>query len=97
MTYALLRTIDFIFDIYIYILIASVIFSWLYVFNIVNSRNRFVVLIGSFLNCLTNPVLSRVRRILPNLGTIDISPIVVFIIIYFIRTFMWRAYANMYI
>ncbi|WP_375624670.1 MULTISPECIES: YggT family protein [unclassified Bartonella] len=97
MIYALLRTIDLIFDIYIYILSASVILSWLYVFNIINSRNRFVVLIGSFLHRLTNPVLSRIRQILPNFGTIDISPIVVFIIIYFIRTFMWLVYANMYL
>ncbi|CAK00666.1 YggT family protein [Bartonella tribocorum] len=97
MVYALLQTIDLIFDIYIDILIASVIFSWLYVFNIINSRNRFVVLIGNFLYRLTNPVLNPIRQILPNLGTIDISPIVVFIIIYFIRNFMWRAYAGMYL
>ncbi|WP_375622945.1 MULTISPECIES: YggT family protein [unclassified Bartonella] len=97
MIYALLRAIDLIFEIYIDILIASVVFSWLYVFNIINSRNRFVVLIGSFLYRLTNPVLSRIRKILPNLGTIDISPIVVFIIIYFIRVFMWRVYANIYV
>lgn len=97
MIYALLRAIDLILNIYIDILIASVIFSWLYVFNIINSRNRFVVLIGNFLYRLTNPVLNPIRRILPNLGTIDISPIVVFIIIYFIRTFMWRAYAGMYL
>ncbi|WP_254473461.1 MULTISPECIES: YggT family protein [unclassified Bartonella] len=97
MVYALLQTLDWIFDLYIYILIASVIFSWLYVFNIINSRNRFVVLIGNFLYRLTNPVLSPIRQILPNLGTIDISPIVVFIIIYFIRNFMWRAYVNMYL
>ncbi|WP_212111046.1 YggT family protein [Bartonella queenslandensis] len=97
MVYALLRAIDLILNIYIDILIASVIFSWLYIFNIINSRNRFVVLIGNFLYRLTNPVLNPIRRILPNLGTIDISPIVVFIIIYFIRTFMWRAYASMYL
>ncbi len=97
MVYTLLKVIDLVFDIYIDILIASVIFSWLYVFNIINARNRFVVLIRSFLYRLTEPVLSRIRQILPNLGTIDISPVVVFIIIYFIRTFMWRVYANMYL
>ncbi|WP_039761041.1 YggT family protein [Bartonella queenslandensis] len=97
MIYALLRAIDLILNIYTDILVSSVIFSWLYVFNIINSRNRFVVLIGNFLDRLTNPVLNPIRRILPNLGTIDISPIVVFIIIYFIRTFMWRAYAGMYL
>ncbi|WP_375617099.1 YggT family protein [Bartonella sp. AP58NXGY] len=97
MVYALLQTLAWIFDLYIYILISSVIFSWLYVFNIINSRNRFVILIGNFLYRLTNPVLSPIRKILPYLGTIDISPIVVFIIIYFIRNFMWRVYASMYL
>ncbi|WP_273789808.1 YggT family protein [Bartonella sp. ML70XJBT] len=97
MVYALLQTLDLIFNIYIYILIASVIFSWLYVFNIINRRNRFVVLVENFLYRLTNPILNPIRRILPNLGTIDISPIVVFVIIYFIRNFMWRAYVNMYL
>ncbi|EJF77456.1 hypothetical protein MCO_01187 [Bartonella sp. DB5-6] len=97
MVYILFKVIDFVFNIYIDILIASVIFSWLYVFNIINARNRFVVLIRSFLYHLTEPVLSRIRQILPNLGAIDISPVVVFIIIYFIRTFMWRVYANMYL
>ncbi|WP_455480884.1 YggT family protein [Bartonella sp. B12(2025)] len=97
MVYTLLQAIDLIFSIYIDILIASVILSWLHVFNIINARNRFVVLIGSFLYRFTEPVLSRIRQVLPNFGTIDISPVVVFIIIYFIRIFMWRAYANMYL
>ncbi|UNF45576.1 YggT family protein [Bartonella krasnovii] len=97
MVYALLQTLDLIFNLYIYILIARVVFSWLCVFNIINPRNRFVVLIGSFLYRLTNPILNPIRQILPNLGTIDISPMVVFIIIYFIRNFMWRAYINMYL
>ncbi|WP_375616477.1 MULTISPECIES: YggT family protein [unclassified Bartonella] len=97
MIYALLRAIDLIFEIYIDILIASVVFSWLYVFNIINPHNRFVILIRDFLYHLTNPILNRIRRILPNFGTIDISPVVVFIIIYFIRTFMWHTYASMYL
>ncbi|EJF81320.1 YGGT family [Candidatus Bartonella washoeensis] len=97
MIYALLQVIDLIFKIYIDILIASVIFSWLYAFNIVNTRNRFIFLIGNFLYRVTEPILGRIRRFLPNLGAVDISPILVFIIIYFIRTFMWRAYAGMYL
>ncbi|MCZ2203952.1 YggT family protein [Bartonella sp. A05] len=92
MIYALFRIIDFMFDIYIYILIASAVFSWLYTFNVVNTRNRLVAEIGNFLYRATEPVLGRIRRFLPNLGAIDISPIVVFLIIYFIRIFMWRAY-----
>ncbi|MET3589675.1 YggT family protein [Bartonella silvatica] len=97
MVYTLLQVIDLIFNIYIDVLIINVIFSWLYVFNIINAHNRFVILIRNFLYQLTEPVLSRVRRVLPDLGAIDISPIVVFIIIYLFRSFMWHAYASMYI
>ncbi|WP_336278893.1 YggT family protein [Bartonella sp. CB175] len=96
MIYALLQVIDRILDIYVYILVASAVFSWLCAFNIVNMRNRFVFLIGNFLYRATEPILGRIRRFLPNLGMIDISPIVVFIAIYFIHTFMWRVYYGMY-
>ncbi|AGF74177.1 putative membrane protein, YGGT family [Bartonella australis AUST/NH1] len=95
MIYALLRVLDLIFSIYIDILAVRVIFSWLDIFGIVNARNRLVYLVGNFLYLSTEPVLSRVRRFMPNLGAIDISPIVVFAIIYFIRIFMWRAYAGL--
>ncbi|WP_332065838.1 YggT family protein [Bartonella sp. CB189] len=97
MVYAFLKAIDLIFNIYIDILVASVIFSWLCAFNIVNTRNRFVFLIGDFLYRVTEPILGYIRRFLPNLGAVDISPIVVFIIIYFIRISMWRTYAYMYL
>ncbi|WP_019220739.1 YggT family protein [Bartonella senegalensis] len=94
MVYALLQVIDLIFNIYIDILIANVIFSWLYAFNIVNTRNRFVFLVGRFLYRVTEPVLGPIRRFLPNLGAVDISPIVVFLIIYFMRNLMWYVYAG---
>ncbi|WP_455477243.1 YggT family protein [Bartonella sp. B41] len=96
MVYALLQVIDLVFSIYTYVLITSVVFSWLYAFNIINARNRFVILIGGILYRVTEPILGRIRRILPNLGEIDISPIIVFMIIYFIRVLMWRFYAGMY-
>lgn len=86
---ALFRTIDLALDIYTWIIIASAIFSWLYAFNVVNSSNRFVGAIGEFLYKVTDPVLRPLRNILPNLGGIDISPIVVLLIIFFIRQFMW--------
>ncbi|WP_208434923.1 YggT family protein [Bartonella phoceensis] len=97
MIYTLLKVIDFIFDVYTYVLIARVIVSWLYVFNIINTRNRFVALIGNFLYRLTEPVLGRIRQSLPNLGTLDISPVIAFIVIYFTRVFMWYAYTNIYL
>lgn len=86
--YALFSTIDLALRIYIYILIASAVFSWLYAFHIVNPHNHVVRMIGSFLYQATEPVLRPIRRILPNLGAIDISPVVVFFIIYFIQLFM---------
>ena len=96
MIYALLYVIDRVFDVYIFILIAGAVFSWLYAFNIVNPHNPLIAAIGNFLYQVTEPVLAPIRRVLPNLGSIDISPIVVLLIIYFIRTFMRRAYDGLF-
>jgi YggT family protein len=88
---ALFQTIDLALNLYTWILIASAIFSWLYAFNVINSRNQFVDAIGRFLYNVTEPVLRPIRRIMPNLGGIDISPIIVLLIIFFLRTFMWTS------
>ncbi len=82
---ALFQVIDIVLQLYVYILIASAIFSWLYAFNVINSSNQFVNSVGRFLFNVTEPVLNPLRRILPNLGGIDISPIVVLLIIFFIQ------------
>ncbi|MGV1836565.1 YggT family protein [Rhizobium rhizogenes] len=82
---ALFRTIDLALNLYIYVLIASAIFSWLYAFNVINSSNQFVNSVGNFLYAVTEPVLRPIRRILPNLGGIDISPIIVLLIIFFLQ------------
>ncbi len=94
---ALFKTIDFALEIYVWFIIASAIFSWLYAFNVVNSRNPFVAQIGDFLYKVTEPALRPIRRLLPDLGGIDISPIVLFIIIYFIRQLMWTSIAPLFI
>jgi YggT family protein len=86
---ALFQTIDLALNLYTWVLIASAIFSWLYAFNVINSRNQFVDAIGRFLYNVTEPVLRPLRNILPNLGGIDISPIIVLLIIFFLRSFMW--------
>lgn len=91
--YAVLSTIDLALGIYWWILIASAIFSWLYAFNVVNPRNQVVGMIGDFLFRATEPVLRPIRRVLPDLGGIDISPIVVLLIIYFLRVFLWTSIA----
>ena len=92
---ALIQTVDLALGIYWWFLIASAIFSWLYAFNVVNSRNQFVNTIGTFLFKVTEPVLAPIRRILPDLGGIDISPIIVLLIIYFLRQFLWTTIAPM--
>ena len=73
---ALFQTIDLALNLYTWVLIASALFSWLYAFNVINSSNQFVGSIGSFLYNVTEPALRPIRRVLPNLGGIDISPII---------------------
>ncbi len=86
--FAVLYTLDLILEFYSYIIIASAIFSWLYAFNVVNSNNRFVGMIGEFLYKATEPALRPIRRIIPDLGGLDISPIVLLFGIIFLRTFL---------
>jgi YggT family protein len=81
----LLYFIDFLLNLYIFILIAQAILSWLIVFNVVNTRSPVVSMIGEFLYRITEPVLRPIRQLLPNFGGIDISPLVLILIIYFIQ------------
>ncbi|WP_353642712.1 YggT family protein [Mesorhizobium sp. WSM2239] len=82
---ALTHNVILAMGIYCYFLTARAIFSWLHAMNVINSRHPFVGTIGNFLFGTTEPVLAPVRRFLPNLGCIDISPIIVVLIIPFIR------------
>ena len=90
---ALIRTIDLALSIYTWFIIAAAVFSWLYAFNVVNARNQFVAMIGDFLFKVTEPALRPIRRIMPDLGGIDISPIVLLLIIFFIRQLLWTTLA----
>ena len=72
-------------DLYIWVVIASAILSWLVAFNVVNTNNRFVLVIGDTLYRLTEPALRPIRSILPNLGGIDISPVILILLLLFIR------------
>lgn len=74
-----------ILELYSYIVLAYVIMSWLIAFNVINTHNRFVYLVNDFLNKTTEPVLRPIRRFLPNLGGIDLSPIVLFLLIMFLQ------------
>ena len=75
--------------IYSYVVIANVIISWLVAFNILNTQNRFVYSILELTYRLTDPFLNKIRRFLPNLGTLDISPVVLLVLIWFLQTCMY--------
>ena len=82
---SLFMLIDTILGLYVWILIASAILSWLVAFNVVNMNNRFVLSIADMLYRLTEPALRPIRSILPNLGGIDISPVILILLLLFIR------------
>ncbi len=82
---ALYNLLDTIIRVYIWLLIASVVLSWLVSFNIINTHNRFVYVVGDFLHRVTEPVLRPVRNLLPSMGGIDISPVIVILALYFLR------------
>ena len=72
-------------DLYMWIVIAAAIFSWLVAFHVVKTRNQAIAMVGEFLYRITEPALRPIRNLLPNLGGIDISPVILFLIIIFIR------------
>ncbi len=82
--------IDIVLGLFVWIMILAVIMSWLISFNVVNTTNRVVYIIADFLYKLTEPVLRPIRRFLPNLGGLDISPIVLLPVIWFIRDVLRR-------
>jgi YggT family protein len=82
---ALFLVIDLALEFYIWLLIASAVLSWLVAFNVVNTRNQLVSTIGDFLYRITEPALRPIRRIIPNMGGIDISPVIAILIIIFLR------------
>ena len=87
---SILNLIDLILNIYTWIIIAVVIMSWLIGFNIINGHNNIVRQIRYALDRITEPVLGPIRRVLPDLGGIDISPIIALIAIWFIRSLLWE-------
>lgn len=82
---AVYNLLDTVVSLYIWILLASVILSWLVSFEIVNPRQPFVRTVGEFLWRITEPALRPIRRILPDLGGFDLSPVVLILALYFVR------------
>ena len=92
--YSVLMLIDRIIDLYVWVIIVSAVLSWLVAFDVVNMRNRFVYLVGDTLNRLTEPVYRPVRRFLPDMGGLDLSPLIVILGLWFLRDIMWEIFQS---
>jgi YggT family protein len=94
---ALLDIVLVVLEVYIWLLIAAAVLSWLIAFNVVNMRNQFVAMVGDFLYRITEPLLAPIRRRMPNLGGIDISPVILILIIILIdRIIRYYIYPNVF-
>jgi len=87
---SLLEVILLALQLYTYLIIASAILSWLVAFNVVNMRNDFVRSVWNFLDAVTEPALRPIRSILPNLGGVDISPVILILLIIFLQNILVR-------
>jgi YggT family protein len=87
---SLIILVDMVLNLYMWLLIGSAILSWLVAFNVINTRNRVVYAIGDFLYRITEPALRPIRRVLPNFGGIDLSPVVLILLLIFLRNLLWE-------
>jgi len=82
-----------ILKIYSYVVIANVIISWLIAFNVLNTQNRFVYSILELTYRLTDPILNKIRRFIPTFGSIDVSPVVLILLLMFLRNIIFEIFA----
>jgi YggT family protein len=87
---AFLRLVDNIVTLYIWLLILAAVMSWLISFNVINTRNRLVYTVADFLYRVTEPALRPIRRYIPSLGGIDISPVVLILALWFLRDLLFE-------
>jgi YggT family protein len=85
---ALLQTLSMILTLVWWVFLIMIIMSWLISFNVINTRNEFVAGLWRVVNAVTEPILRPIRRIIPPMGGLDLSPIVVFVIIFFLQSFI---------
>ncbi|HTZ79708.1 MAG TPA: YggT family protein [Stellaceae bacterium] len=88
--YSVLILVHTVIQIYVWVLIAAAIMSWLISFNVVNTYNRVVASLSELFYRLTDPALRPIRRMLPNLGGIDISPVILILLLYFINNLIYE-------
>ncbi len=84
----ILIVLSFVLQLYVYVIVAWVILGWLVAFNVVNSRNHIVSMIGRTLEQLVEPALRRIRRFVPPAGNMDLSPFVLGLIIYLVQLYI---------
>ena len=85
--------LDSIITIYLWIIIINAILSWLVAFNILNTQNRFVFLVLDTTYKLTDPALNKIRRFIPTFGSIDISPVILILLLMFLRNVIFEIFA----
>ena len=85
--------LDTIITIYLWVIIINAILSWLVAFNILNTQNRFVFSVLDATYKMTNPALNKIRRFLPTFGSIDLSPVVLIVLLMFIRNIIFEIFA----
>ena len=85
---SLLFLLSAVIELYIWVVLIQVILSWLVAFNVINTQNQFVYTLGNMFYRLTEPALQPIRRFTPNLGGIDISPVILILLLYFVRSLM---------
>jgi YggT family protein len=86
---AIVELILVVINLYWWVVIASAVMSWLVAFGVINTRNRFVASLGETLYRLTEPALRPIRNVLPDLGGVDISPVILLLILWFIERVIW--------
>ena len=90
---SLFLLIDSVINIYIWLIIINVILSWWVSFNILNTQSRFVFAILNATHQLTDPALNKIRKFIPNLGSIDVSPVILILLLIFIRNLLFELLA----
>ena len=91
MGFALVWLVNAVVTLMIWCIIASAILSWLFAFDVINRRNQFVYNVATFLDRVTDPILAPFRRIIPAIGGVDISPIIVLLLLRGIQIFIMPA------
>lgn len=83
---AVWQLLDTVLGLYTFVVVISVVLTWLVQFNVVNTSNQFVHMVGDFLYRITEPLLKRIRSVVPAIGGMDLSPLILLLALFFIRS-----------